>query len=291
MTMRCDDAFKAMHQVLDGQASQSAIADLVAHTEDCPSCARAYEQLLHWDDVLRQPDADEPGEAYFHALASRVSASVRASKPERAPVWGLSRSFASGLAAACLVLGLGIGHFAFPRTIAETRTVVERIPGPVREVEKVVTREVRVPVKVPVEVVRWRTRTVTKLKEVPTPPTTARAVATTPTATPAPPALAMAATAPLTEPPAPTAEPPPPARPAAHSTYYASLPGGARLGYRHLEPDEVSALARRLSEDMGRLDDAVSAPRLASALVSDIETADAEIERTITREASEAGPE
>ena len=58
---------------------------------------------------------------------------------------------------------------------------------------------------------------------------------------------------------------------------------------RRLAPEDISALARRLRENMEGLNEALSAPRLASALVSDIETADAEIERAITVEASGAG--
>jgi hypothetical protein len=285
MTMRCDDALKAMQQVLDGEASQSAIAELVAHTESCASCARAYRELLHWDDVLRNPDADEPDDAYFHAMANRIGASLRDREPQRMPVSALSWSFASALAAACLVFGLGIGHFAFPRTITETRTVVQPVPGPVREVEKVK----EVPVQVPVEVVRWRTRTVTKVKEVPAQHTRGGASYVADASVPSTPAP-VAVAAPPTETAVPVAAPPAP-QPTAHGTYYASLPGGAGFGYRRLEPDDISALARRLSEDMERLDEALSAPRLASALVSDIETADAEIERAITVEATEADPQ
>ncbi len=292
MTMRCDDALKVMHRVLDGETGDTAIAELVAHTEGCPSCARAYEELRHWEDVLRNPDADEPDDAHFHAMANRISASVRAAKPERASVFALSWSFASALATACLVLGLGIGHFAFPRAITETRTVEVRVPGPVREVEKVVTKEVRVPVEVPVEVVRWRTRTVTRVKEVPAEPTRPLAADAAAAATTRPAAPTMVATVveEPTEARPPMAAPPSPP-PTAYSTHFASLPGGARFGYRRLEPEEVSALARRLSEDMGKLDEALNTPRLASTLVSDLEVVDAEIERAITTEAPEADPQ
>jgi anti-sigma factor RsiW len=292
MTMRCNDALRAIHEVLDGEASEARIAELLAHTQECTSCARVYEELLHWDAVLRDADADEPDDAYFHAMASRISATIQASEPQRTPLLAPSWSFASALAAACLVLGLGVGHFALPRTLTETKTVVQRVPGPVREVERVVKEEVRVPVGVPVEVVRWRTRTVTKVKEVPTEPSTRRVAEVADHVEPSRPTPTVAAVAEETaEAPAPVATPPTTSSPS-YVTLYASLPrGAAPSSGRSLQPDDISALARRLSEDMGRLDEALSAPRLASALVSDIETADAEIERAITVEASGAGPQ
>ncbi len=288
MTMRCEDALKAMHEILDGDAPESLVTQVTAHTRACTSCARAYEQLLHCDQVLREPDADEPDDAYFHTMAREISFSVAAGKPRPAPAFALSWSFASAMAAACLVFGLGIGHFGFPRTITQTRTVVERVPGPVREVERVVREEVRV--EVPVEVVRWRTRTVTKIKRVPAEPVSARATYAAKAPAPPPPS-AVVAEAPDT----PTATPavataPPPSQPAVHGTYLAALYTGPAAPYadRGLSREEVSALARRLSDDMGRLDEALGAGKLASALVSDIEVVDAEIERAITSEDSEA---
>ncbi len=292
MTMRCSDALKAIHEVLDGEASEARIAELLAHTQECAACARVHEELLHWDAVLRNADADEPDDAYFHAMAGRISATIRASEPQRAPLLAPSWSFASVLAAACLVLGLGVGHFALPRTLTETTTVVQPVPGPVREVERVVKEEVRVPVRVPVEVVRWRTRTVTEVKEVPTEPGTRRVAEVGDHVEPSRPTPTVTA---LADGPggAPT---PAVAAPATSSpsyvTLYASLPrGAAPSSGRSLQPDDISALARRLRENMEGLNEALSAPRLASVLVSDIETADAEIERAITVEASGASPQ
>jgi len=287
--MRCRDALGIMHQVLDGDAPESLVGQLEAHTRGCAACDRAYSELRHWDQLLRDPDADEPGDAYFHTMVREISSSVPAGKPRPAPAFALSWSLASAMAAACLVFGLGVGHIVFPRTITQTRTVVERVPGPVREVERVVREEVRV--EVPVEVVRWRTRTVTRTRRVPAEPASAFAAYADEAPAPPPPSATVAAApdAPTTVPAAATA--PGPLRPAAHGTYLAALYAGPVAPYadRGLSHEEVSALARRLSDDMGRLDEALGAGRLASVLVSDIEVVDAEIERAITREDPEAG--
>jgi hypothetical protein len=288
--MRCKDALKAMHEVLDGEASEALRAELEAHTHQCEACAQACKRLLHWDAVLRAPEADEPDQPYFDAMARTIAAEVRTKAPSRPLIFRLSWSFASAMAAACLVMGLSVGHLAFPRTVTRTETVVERVPGPVREVERVVTQRVEVPVEVPVEVVRWRTRTIYKTA----PAATAR-VHETALREPAPPpppttrAAGGSVAEAFHEAPAPTPVTTAPYRMRA-DTFYASFDGAVSRGYQPpgLTGDQISALARRLSDDMSKLDEALNAPRLASALVSDIESADAEIERAVAVDAEEA---
>jgi len=279
--MKCADAIGLMHAALDGEASAELLVQLHEHLRECPFCARESEALQRWDTVLRAPDADEPGDAYFHALARQVSARIRERDrqpaPRPAPSWRLSWAFAT----VCLVLGLTFGHLAFPRTVTHTQTVAETVPGPVRTV----TVEKPVPVRVEVPVVQWRTRTVVRQAPAASPTTSLLSVAFTSAAptTPATSAPAEAGTmlgAPLT-----TYERPTGGLTTGRVYYAAWRPQPS--GGTGLSRTEMTALARRLTTDVTTLDRALNSPRLAATLVSNVDSADAELEKAIQPAASE----
>jgi anti-sigma factor RsiW len=278
--MKCANAVELIHAALDGEAPAELLARLHEHLGECSSCARESEALRHWDTVLRAPDTDEPGDAYFDALARRVSARVRERDrqpaPRLAPSWRLSWAFAT----ACLVLGLAFGHLAFPRTITHTQTVVKAVPGPVRTV----TVEKPVPVRVEVPLVEWRTRTVVRETPATRPTTTVADTAhagtrlTMPAAS-APVEAGEAMGEPL------TADEQPKDRWTAGQVYYAAWRPQPSVD-TGLSRTEMTALARRLTTDVTTLDRALNSPRLAETLVSNVDSADAELERAIQPAAS-----
>jgi hypothetical protein len=219
--------------------------------------------------LLRELGAEEPEAAYFEDLARSIGRETRRRERRPAltlvPSWGLS----SALAAACLLIGLGVGHVALPKTITrtETQTREVQVAGPVREVpvERVVERVVRVPVKV------VRTRTVVKR---------------VPVSVPAAPAVSV---------PAPT---PGPALPgvvfaASHETRApaAGLGIGARPAGRDMSPAEyrtarvttadLRLIASRLRSDMSTVDAAMGTPALAATLASDMERAEEELDHSL----------
>lgn len=160
--MNCREARRLIHESLDGTASDDARRRLRQHLDSCAACASEERLFARWQELLRAPDPSEPDELYFAEMARSISAEIRRRESPRltwlAPSWRVSW----GMAAACLLLGLGIGHLALPKTITRTK-IVERqvqVPGPVREVTvpKVVVKEVRVPVPV----VRTQVKTVIK---------------------------------------------------------------------------------------------------------------------------------
>ncbi|MGQ9733123.1 MAG: anti-sigma factor family protein, partial [Candidatus Zipacnadales bacterium] len=279
-TMKCTKAIKLIHQVLDGEASEEAVARLKKHTQTCQACADRWRTLAALETALQQPLPDEPGDTYFAAMARVLSdeisqrAHIRQKAPALLPAW----SFSVLGAAACLLLGLGIGHFVFPRTL--TRTVVKHIevPGP----ERVIVREIQVPV----EVVKWRPRTV--VRYLPRQPARQESVpqATHEVGRRAPPVEATALT-----PPTPVtvmAEAPgegSPATPEPTWTTY-STSGGRSIG-----PQELQLLARRLTADMGgALDSTLRPAALAARLASDLSTVEREMDRVLETEANVARP-
>ncbi len=285
--MNCREALNAIHEALDHEASTELLSTLAEHVRGCATCAREYAALSHWDRALRGPEVDEPGEAYFGALTQRISGAVAALPrrpaerdlmrpvPRLMPSWGLSWA----AAAACLVLGLAFGHLAFPRTLTQTRTVVNTVPGPVRTVtvERIVAKPVPVPVRVEVPVVRWRTRMIERTDVAyMTEPAALRDMCTTPTSV-APagravsaPAVGMAVAESV--------------KPMRTGTLYAAAyrpnPGLTRA--------EMRALAVRLTTDVGALDRALNSPTLAATLVSNVDDASAELDKAVRSEASEA---
>jgi hypothetical protein len=287
--MKCKAALDAMHAALDSEASAERLAQLHEHLRECPSCAREYEVLEHWDSVLRARDADEPGDAYFGALARGISAGVRDRQPAArlVPSWGVSWAFAT----ACLVVGLAFGHLALPRTVTHTRTVVKTVSGPVRTVAsgKAVEKPVAVPVPVEGPVVKWRTRTVIREVRVSGGGAPAARVVSAPLTL-----AASAGAAPAEPGGSPRVIPATYELPARQPTgttghmYYA-MRRPEPLGDTGLSRTEMTALARRLTADVTTLDRALNSPRLAETLVSDVDSADAELERAIQPAASE-GP-
>jgi anti-sigma factor RsiW len=285
--MNCKDALRTMHEVLDGEAPRERLAQLQEHVRGCDACAREYRALSHWDSVLRAPEADEPGDAYFEGLARRVAAGVRErdSRRERAP--RLVPSW--GFAAACLILGLLGGHAAFPRTVTRTEQGVQRVAGATRTVtaEKVVKQLVKVPVRVEVPVVRWRTRTV--VRSVPVAALGGKAADAA--------VVGGSVTTPLT-----VAGQPPAVVPAAYAAsghwgtaagtrftgYYAGLPAGS-TAETGLTRAEMSALARRLAADVRTLDDRLDSPAMAESLRSNVERADVELGKVMEPAAPAAG--
>lgn len=265
--MNCKDALKLIHEVLDGTASAEARTRLSEHLDTCPACAAEHERFARWETLLREPDPDEPSDAHFDAMARGIGAEVRRRERKPAPALAPSWRLSWGMAAACLVIGLSVGHLALPRTLTKTETIVRRVetPGSVREVpvERVVVKEV----KVPVEVVR------TVVKRVPAP-------APTPVADTAPtraePAVTLAATD-------------VPARPMAPSGIGASYAADAMgytvafAGYRpsRVSPSDLRLIASRLRSDMSTVDEALGAPALAATLVADMGAAGAEMDRSL----------
>jgi hypothetical protein len=266
-----------MHEALDRGASPGLLTELQAHLRDCAACAREYEALAQWDGVLRAPDADEPGDGYFDRLARRIGSAVGEREarpaPRLMPSWGL----AWGFAAACLLVGLALGHLAFPRTVTETKTVAQAVPGPVRTVtvEKIVEKPV--PVRVEVPVVRWRTRTV--VREVAARPTEGREALSfvvdglAPAATPA---MRVAETL--------DAAAPAPARGGVYFAVASRRPSSDT----GLTRTEMRALAVRLTTDVTELDRALNSPHLAATLVSNLDDASAELRKTMYPAALEA---
>ena len=278
MTMRCRDTIKLIHEELDGTASAESRARLHEHLHACANCAQEYEALSRQEALLREADPDEPEDAYFDAMARSVAFETR--KRERKPVGRLvpSWAFSSALAAACLLIGLSVGHVALPKTITRTDTVVRWVtePGRVREVpvERVVVREVRVPVEV------VRTRTV---------------VERAPTAAPARPAVTLVAETPA-ETPIPAASAPTTtlavayraagptdglgigARPAAGLAYGTTF---ATLSTAHVTSSDLRMIASRLRSDMSSVDAALGTPTLAATLATDMGRAEAEMDRSL----------
>jgi hypothetical protein len=270
--MECREALEAIHEALDREAPQELPAALRQHLRDCPSCAREHDSLTHWDQVLRAGEPDQPTDAYFASMARTISARVAERERPRAPLFAPSWSFAGGLAVACLALGVALGRFALPSSPAPSTPVTRSVPGPVREVvvPQLIEKPVRVAVRVPV--VKWRTRVVTRRVVQPSPP-------------PAPTVAAVSEPAygysGVTYPGG-----------SSYGTCFTGLPlrSGGAADESPLSRAEVSALARRLTADASRLDSALNSPRLADALISNVNRADVELEKALDTATPEAEP-
>jgi anti-sigma factor RsiW len=278
--MKCQDALKLIHEVLDGTASEDTQARLREHLEGCPACAAEYAQFDRWETLLRAPDPDEPGDAYFAGMARAIGSEVRKRERQPAPMLAPSWRLSWAMAAACLIVGLGAGHLALPKTVERTETVVKwvEVPGPVQEKVK--------EVKVPVEVVRREVRTVVKYVHAepsgPAPASTAPTLVAdhVTTAAPATPAVAEAE-----------------APPTLGAPYHTGIPA-MRLGYEvayavdtsraGLSRSDMRLLASRLRTDMSTVDTVLSTSALAATLASDMNSAGAEMDRTLRVEGSVA---
>jgi len=280
--MRCRDAIQLIHEELDGTVSAESRRRLHEHLEACPACAQEYEAFARQEALLRELALEEPVPADFDALARSISHETR--RRDRRPVGGLAPSWglSTALAAACLLIGLSFGHVALPRTITRTQTVVQpmEVPGRVREVrvEKVVTR----PVPVPVEVVRTRT-VVRRAPAAPAPPRPVPALAVeerTAATEPAPvePVL-VAETRPSA---AHLGLGAPPAATTSGSAYGAAF---ASYSTARISSTDLRLIASRLRSDMRDVDVALGTPTLAATLVSDMERAEAAMDRSLS-----AGP-
>ena len=279
--MKCKDALKLIHQALDGEASDEALARLSAHTEQCSECAAVWEDLSGMDSLLRSEDIDTPEDAYFEAMRLQIGARVREREVGRRSALAPSWVFSLGMAAACLVLGLMAGHAAFPRTVTQTKVVeVEKpVPGPVQVVKEEVEVIKEVTVPGPERVVYrdrpvYRERVVYRDREAEAPVLVA--VADDPGAggpmTPTTAAPAMR-----------------PARGDSRAVFAALSFGGSRADSGPgLSAEEMRGLAARLAEDAGRADDALATRRLAATLASEVGAAGVEIERAAIDAAADA---
>ena len=253
--MTCKDAIKLIHQILDGEASDAALADLSAHTDECSDCAEAWETMSGAESLLREARAHEPDDAYFDGMAREISARVYERQHSRKGFFGTSWIRSFGMAAACLAVGLFVGRAAFPVQITDTvfQDRIVEVPGPV-EVE---IRTVEVPTivekEVPVEVVvyrdRWRTRTVVEHVSTPaTQPALMEVAAVTPVAM-----VGRATTGPAI-------------RVAALDTTPT------------LSADDLRALAAGLAAGGLNIDDAIHTTVLASALATGMSAAEASVD-------------
>jgi hypothetical protein len=269
--MNCKDALKLIHEVLDGTASADARARLGEHLESCPACAAEYERFARWEALLREPDPEEPTDAHFDAMARAVGAEVRRRERKPAPAFAPSWRLSWGMAAACLLIGLSVGHLALPRTLTRTETIVQReqAAGPVREVpvERVVYKEVEVPVEV--------VRTVVKRVPVATPALVAETrLAPTVPAPAATPVAEHVTTHPAT------------GSGIGASPTHEALSGAYTVAYASYRPSRVSPgdlrlIASRLRSDLSTVDEDLGAPALAATLVSDMSAAGAAVDRSL----------
>ena len=135
--MKCRNARKLIQELLDGTLADRAGLD--GHLAECNECRAELAALQQIDAAVSGVvDRDIPEDAL-----ERVSAGVlpQIAERESRPVGVFAFRWAAALAvtAAALIVGLGVGRWAWPREI--TVTVVEKVP---------VVQERIVEVKVPV---------------------------------------------------------------------------------------------------------------------------------------------